>query len=347
MTDRTPLMLQEAREAPARVADFIRNEAERVRELGERLRALDPPFVLTVGRGSSDHASLYARYLIETMLHVVTASAAPSVVTAYGAPLKVKNAFVLSFSQSGASPDIVRVVEDARRGGALTAAFVNQPGSALGRAAELEFSLHAGEEKAVAATKSFLCTTAAAAVLTAAWAQDADLTRALDALPASLERALREDWSAGIHALKDAERTLVIARGRSLAMASEMALKLKEVAGIQAEAFSAAEVLHGPMAVVDRSSAIVVLANEDEAFSSVLSTMKRLKDAGAPLAVMSSSDVALELATVPLPFRRDAHPALDPLVAVQAFYAFVGRLAQARGLDPDQPPHLAKVTRTM
>jgi glucosamine--fructose-6-phosphate aminotransferase (isomerizing) len=347
MTDHTPLMLREAREAPARVADFIRNEGERVRELGARLRALDPPFVLTVGRGSSDHASLYARYLIETMLHVVTSSAAPSVLTAYAAPLKVAGAFVLSFSQSGASPDIVRVVEDARRTGALTAAFVNQPGSALGRAAELEFSLHAGDEKAIAATKSFLCTTAAAAVLTAAWAEDTSLAKALEFLPASLDRALQQDWSAGIAALKDADRTLIIARGRTLAIASEIALKLKEVAGIQAEAISAAEVLHGPMAVVDPSLPVVVLAIEDEAFPSVLSTMERLKEAGARLVVMSSSEEALKLASVPLPFRQDAHRALDPLVAVQAFYAFVGSLAQARGLNPDAPPHLAKVTRTL
>jgi glucosamine--fructose-6-phosphate aminotransferase (isomerizing) len=140
---------------------------------------------------------------------------------------------------------------------------------------------------------------------------------------------------------------LVVARGRAFAIASEIALKMKEVAGIQAEAFSAAEVLHGPMAVVDPSRPILVLAVEDETLPSVLSTMERLKGAGAPLVVMSSADAALSLASVPLPFARDAHPALDPLVAVQAFYGFVAALALARGLDPDQPPHLAKVTRTL
>ena len=343
----TPLMTTEAREAPQRVAELMAAEGERIRELGHRLRELDPPFVLTVGRGSSDHASLYGRYLFETMLGLVTASAAPSVVTAYGAPLKVKGAFVPAFSQSGASPDIVRVVEEARRQGALTAAFVNQPGSALENAAEMAFGLHAGPEKAVAATKSFLCTAAAAALVTAAWSQDARLNEALTTLPSSLERALAQDWSAGIEALRGADRMLVVARGRALAMASEIALKMKEVAGIQAEAFSSAEVLHGPMAVVDADLPILVIAVEDETLPSVLATMERLKGAGAPLVVISSSADALRFASVPLPFQRDAHPALDPLVAVQAFYAFVAPLAQARGLNPDEPPHLAKVTRTL
>jgi len=340
-------MTVEAREAPQRVAELIAAEGDRIRALGERLRALDPPFVVTVGRGSSDHASLYGRYLFETVLGLVTASAAPSVVTAYNKPLKVRCAFVPAFSQSGASPDIVRVVEEARRQGGLTAAFVNQPDSALGAAAEVTIPLHAGPERAVAATKSFICTAAAAALLTAAWSQDGPLDDALTALPQSLERALAQDWSAGVAPLVTAERMLVVARGRSLAIASEIALKMKEVAGIQAEAFSAAEVLHGPMAVVDPSLPILVLAVEDEALSSVLATMERLKGAGAPLLVMSSAEEALRLATVPLPFARDAHPALDPLVAVQAFYNFVAPLALARGLDPDAPPHLAKVTRTL
>ncbi len=347
MTGSTPLMTLEAREAPARVAELLAREGGRIQELGQRLRSLDPPFILTVGRGSSDHASLYGRYLFESMLGLVTASAAPSVVTAYGAPLKVRGAFVLALSQSGASPDIVRVVEDARRVGALTAAFVNQADSALGSAAEMVFPLHAGPERAVAATKSFICTAAAAAVLTAAWSQNPRLSEALSALPTSLERAAQQDWAAGIPALAGADRMLVVARGRAFAMASEIALKMKEVAGIQAEAFSAAEVLHGPMAVVDPSLPILVLAVEDETLPSVLSTMERLRGAGAPLVVMSSSDAALGLASVPLPFSRDAHPALDPLVAVQAFYGFVAALAVARGLDPDDPPHLAKVTRTL
>jgi glucosamine--fructose-6-phosphate aminotransferase (isomerizing) len=224
---------------------------------------------------------------------------------------------------------------------------VNQAGSALGEAAEVVFSLHAGPERAVAATKSFICTAAAAALLTAAWSQDRRLAEALPALPGSLERAARQDWSAAIPALSGADRMLVVARGRAFAIASEIALKMKEVAGIQAEAFSAAEVLHGPMAVVDPSRPILVLAVEDETLPSVLSTMERLKGAGAPLVVMSSADAAISLASVPLPFARDAHPALDPLVAVQAFYGFVAALALARGLDPDQPPHLAKVTRTL
>lgn len=347
MTNPVPLMVTEAREAPARVAELMAAEGARIRNLGARLRTLDPPFVLTVGRGSSDHASLYARYLFESFLGLVTASAAPSIVTAYRAPLKVMGAFVPAFSQSGASPDIVQVVEEARRAGALTAAFVNQDGSALGEAAEMEIPLHAGPERAVAATKSFIAAAAAAALLTAAWARDAGLSAALDALPAALETAAAAKWAAALGLFKGTERTLVIARGRGLAVASEMALKMKEVAGIQAEAFSAAEVLHGPLAVVDPSRPVLVLAVEDETLPSVLATMERLSGAGAPLAVMSSSAEALRLAAIPLPYARAAHPALDPIVAVQSFYVLAAALAQARGLDPDAPPHLAKVTRTL
>ena len=260
----TPLMTREARETPERVGALLSSQHARYAELGRRLRAADPPFAVTVGRGSSDHAGLYARYMLETALGLVTASAAPSVVTAYGSKLKVAGALVLALSQSGASPDIVGFVEDARTRGAVTVALVNQADSPLGQAAETALSIEAGEERAVAATKSFLCTAAATALLVAEWAEDRALRAALEGLPRELAGALQADWSAALPVLTRTERLLVVARGRALAVAAEMALKFKEVAGIQAEAFSAAEVLHGPLAVVDPNRPVLVLGVADE-----------------------------------------------------------------------------------
>jgi len=341
-----PLMTEEARSAPERVAALLAAEGGRYREAAERLRSAAPPFAVTVGRGSSDHAGLYARYLLETALGLVTASAAPSVVTAYGAELRLAGAFVLGLSQSGASPDLVRFVDYARAAGGITLALLNQTDSPLGRAAETTLPIHAGEERAVAATKSFICTGAAAAMLAGAWARDPSLLAALERLPDQLGAALQPDWSAGIEALAPARRLLVVARGRGFAIAAEMALKLKEVAGLQAEAFSAAEVLHGPLAVLGADQPVLALAIEDETLPSLLSTLDRMRQAGARPVVISSAPQGAEHGLA-LRFPGSGHPALDPLVAVQAFYPFAAALALARGQDPDNPPHLAKVTRTL
>ncbi|WP_188260327.1 SIS domain-containing protein [Azospirillum tabaci] len=343
----TPLMMQEAAAAPAAVRRLLDSGAEAVAALADRLRAVPPPFAMTIARGSSDHAAGYARYLFETALGLVTASAAPSVLTAYGADLRVKDAFVLAISQSGQSPDLLRVAEAARAGGALTAALVNVGDSPLAERVVHPLPLHAGPELSVAATKSFVASLAAIARLTAVWTGDEALLDALPRLPQRLERAGAADWSAAQPVLEGVSSLLIVARGRSYPIAQEMALKFKETAAAHAEPFSAAEVMHGPMALVEPGFPVLVVAVRDETLDGVLDTARALQRAGAHLLVASSEERALDLADTPLPLPPPLHPVLDPIAAIQGFYPFMARLAVARGFDPDRPRHLRKVTRTV
>ncbi|MBI3710430.1 MAG: SIS domain-containing protein [Proteobacteria bacterium] len=337
---------REAREAPRRIADLLARDDSALRALTAQLQARPPAFCLTVARGSSDHAAGYARYMIETIVGAVTASAAPSVVTQYRAPLSLTNALVLAFSQSGTSPDVVETIAAARRGGALTVAFVNAESSALAAAAEVAIALAAGPELAVAATKSFIAMLVAAARLVALWRPDRELLDALVRLPAALDQTAQCDWSRAVPTLAGADRVLVIARGRTLPIAQEIALKLKEVARLHAEPFSAAELMHGPIALVEAGFLILAVATRDETLASLTEVTTRLRDMSATvfLATPPGTAVTSEDRTLLLP--APLHPALDPIVAAQAFYPFVAALAEARGLDPDRPSHLVKVTRT-
>ncbi len=341
----TPQILVETRQAPARVADRLRN-ADDVIRLAALLRRADPPFAMTVARGSSDHAANFARYLLETGLGLVTASAAPSVVTAYRAELRTAGAFVLALSQSGASPDILEVTRQSRAAGAMTAAIVNAPDSPLAEMVEHPIPIAAGPETAIAATKTFIGTITLAALLLAHWRQDRDLLQAFAALPDRLAEAAEADWSAALPDLNAADSTFVVARGRTYPIAQEAALKLKEVCALHAEPFSSAEVQHGPMSLVAPGYPMLILATEDETLTGLTALAAAMRDKGARILLAAHDENALTKADIPLPLPAPLHPVLDPIVAIQAFYPFVTGLAQARGFDPDAPRHLRKVTQT-
>lgn len=347
-------MALEALEAPDRVAALLGANRAEIEALTRRLRAQPPPFAITVARGSSDHAASYGRYLLESMLGLVTASAAPSVVTHYKAKLGCAGALAIAVSQSGASPDLCATLAALRDGGALAMALVNVEGSPIGRFADVVQPLHAGPELSVAATKSFICSLAALARLVAAWREDRVLLGALDALPERLAMAARADWSAALPILTDAQAMMVVARGRAFPIAQEIALKLKEVCQIQAEPFSAAELSHGPVALIEPGYPVLVLAVEDETFAGVRALAGTLADLGAHVVIASTAHDVDALVNPPRLLSRmtlrlppSLHPALDPILAVQAFYGLADRLARARGLDPDQPRHLRKVTLTV
>lgn len=341
------LMRQEALEAPARAAELLALNAGPAADVAGRLRRFAPAFAMTVARGSSDNAALYARYLFETALGLVTASAAPSVITAYGARLALARAFVPAISQSGESPDLLAAMRQAAAAGALTLALVNRPGSPLADAAGTALGLHAGPERSVAATKSFLASLVAVAQLTAVWAEDAALLAALPALPARMAAAAALDWSAGLAPLVAASQALVVARGRSFPVAMEVALKLKETGRLQGEPFSAAELRHGPLAIVGPGFPVIALATADATLGSVVGLIADLKAIGCRLLVASADPAVLAMADMPLPLPPPLHPVLDPIVAAQAFYPFLEALSVARGHDPDRPPLLSKVTKTV
>ena len=338
----TTRMLEEAREAPAAVARQLANDADAYRDFGAALRREPPSAVLTVARGSSDHAAHFAGYLIMARLGRLVTSLPMSIITLYQARIPCAGLLSMAFSQSGQSPDLVEPTRHFTDCGATTAAFVNDVASPLAKAAKCVFPLHAGEERAVAATKSFITQMVAGARLVAAWEGDTAAQGAIGELPAALALAAGADWSAGVEALANADRIFVVGRGTGLAIAMEAALKLKETCGIQAEAFSGAEVQHGPMALVTRDYPILVFAPRGPAQAGLLAVAEAMRERGARVllaAPVGTPGCDLALATAP-------SPELDPIAAIQSFYLMAEALSRARGLDPDRPPHLAKVTRT-
>lgn len=335
-------MFREAAEAPEVVARQIAANAGRMAEIGRRLRALAPHTVVTCGRGSSDHAATFAKYLIETRLGLPTASAALSVSSVYHAAPNFERVLFLAISQSGRSPDLLQACRAAKAGGATVMALVNMPGSPLEELADIFVPLDAGTERSVAATKSFIATLSALVQLIGAWSEDTGLSAALAEAPHLLRQAWTLDWRAGAEALTDAPGLFVIGRGLGFAAAQEAALKLKETTGLHAEAFSAAEVRHGPMAIVGPGFPVLVLAQDDETRDSTRALAADFAGRGAKvIAAGLEVDGAIRLPTL------GVHPALQPLILIQSFYRMAAMLAVARGFDPDHPPHLKKVTETL
>jgi glucosamine--fructose-6-phosphate aminotransferase (isomerizing) len=338
----TSRMLAEARQAPAVAARLLAADRDAYAALGAALRDQPPQGMLTVARGSSDHAAHYMAYLVMARLGRLVTSLPMSLVTLYQSRLRCDGLVSLAFSQSGQSPDLIAPTRFFRTGGARTVAFVNDAQSPLAEAAEWCFPLHAGPETSVAATKSYIAQLVAGARFVAQWQNDAQLLAALARLPEVLERAVQQDWQAAVHVLVDADKLFVIGRGTGLAIAMEAALKFKEVCGIQAEAFSGAEVKHGPMALVDEGYPLLVFAPRGPAQAGLLALADDMRQRGARVLLAAppgTEGAELSVATT-------SAEDLDPISVVQSFYPMVEALARARGLDPDSPRHLAKVTRT-
>ena len=331
-------MFQEAAEAPDVVARLLKANREAAHTLGAELRANPPRAVVTCARGSSDHAATYAKYLIETATGTVPSAAALWVSSVLAAEPKLDGVLYLAISQSGKSPDLLAACEAAKQGGALVVALVNDESSPLAKLADRVLPLHAGPEISVAATKSYIAALAAIAQLVGAWTQDEKLAEGLDALPAILRKAWPLDWSPAADTLKGARNLYVLARGVGFGIAQEAALKFKETCGLHAEAFSAAEVLHGPMALVKEGFPVLVFAQEDQSEESVVALARDLEARGAQVMLAGGGGSLPTLS---------AHPVLEPIVRIQGFYRMANALSILRGHDPDRPPHLNKVTETV
>ncbi|NUQ17618.1 MAG: SIS domain-containing protein [Sphingomonas sp.] len=333
-------MFREAAEAADAVARQEQFEAD-LRRLGAMLRARSPAVVITCARGSSDHAATFAKYAIETRLGIPVASAAPSVASVYASRLHAHGAVCLVISQSGRSPDLLSTIASLKEAGACVIALVNDTESPLAEMADELFGLAAGTERSVAATKSFIASLAAIARLVAEWSDDDSLRQALVELPELLRQAWELDWSSLVGALEHSTDMYVLGRGIGFGVAQEAALKLKETSQLHAEAFSTAELRHGPMALVRDGFPVLIFSQSDETGSDIEETASALIERGA--------DVFLAGGTAPravgLPSIRSS-PLLEPIVQIQSFYRAANALAAARGLDPDRPPHLAKVTET-
>ena len=338
------LMLNEALSAPQQVCLQLASDAASYEALAAHLRIQHPRGVVTVARGSSDHAAAYLAYLVMSRTGQLVTSLPMSLLTLYRAPLASNGLLAITVSQSGRSVDLIEPMQIFKAAGATTVALVNDAASPLAQAVGWCMPLHAGAEKSVAATKSFICSLVASARLCAHWplGNHGDLLQALQDLPQALEHACTQDWSSAVAVLSRAERLMVIGRGPGLAIAQEAALKFKETCGIQAEAFSSAEVKHGPMALVSPNYPMLVFAPRGPAQAGLIALAAEMRARGAHVLLAAPSDVAerqLTLSTA-------AHPDLDPITAIQSFYLLVEAVSRARGLNPDIPPHLAKVTST-
>ena len=342
MTTVPSKMLSEALQAPAAVARLLASDSHALLALAQDLRQHPPAAVLTVARGSSDHAAHYLAYLAMVRLGRLVTSLPMSLVTLYPSKLDCAGLLSIAFSQSGQSPDLVLPTQTFRQRGARTVAVVNDADSPLAKASEWLLPLHAGPEHSVAATKSYIAQLVAGAQLVAHWQQDAALLAALQALPDALDQATRCDWAAALPVLQGADRLYVISRGLGLAVAMEAALKLKETCGIQAEAFSGAELRHGPMALVLPHFPLLILAPRGPAQAGLLALAQDMRLQGARVLLAAPSGTA----GAELMVAETGHEDLDPIAVVQSFYGMVEALARARGLDPDAPRHLSKVTRT-
>jgi glutamine---fructose-6-phosphate transaminase (isomerizing) len=313
--------------------------------LAADLRARKPPFAVTIARGSSDHAALYLKHLVELKAALACASLGPSLASLYHAPLKLAGAVAIAISQSGRSPDIVAMQRAARDEGAVTIAMVNDEASPLAHDAYALLPLNAGAERSVAATKSMIASLVAGASLVAHWSEDGELLAALARLPQVLDSSSAAPLSGtAVETLAKAASLFVVGRGATHAVAAEAALKLKETSAIHAEAFSSAEVLHGPAGVIEPGFPVLAFAPDDAARDAFFDTLDRLASFGAAVLVVDYQAHARWQTIVAF---RGGHPLLTPVIALHAFYRVAEAIARRRGRDPDQPPHLTKVTETL
>ena len=320
-------MRQEVLEIPQAAARLLDNQGDAVRAAADALRARNPGFLVSVARGSSDHVATYLKYASELLSGTPIASVGPSIASVYHRKLNLAGSACLSVSQSGQSPDIVEMARMARAGGALSIALTNDPASPLAQVNDHTLYLEAGPELSVAATKTFVNSAVVGIWLLAECAQDAALLAAIHGLPDHLEKAVRQDWSLVIDALGSRNSLFCLGRGPASAISNEAALKF----------------LHGPVSIVDAGFPVLALCAADEAELALAGVADQIADKGA--AVFATTD-QVKKATA-LPTVRSGHGLTDPIALIASFYAMVEQVATSRGINPDAPRHLKKVTETV
>lgn len=339
----TSRMQREVQEIPAAAERLLSRGGAAVAAAARALAEADPPYLATVARGSSDHVATYLKYCSEILLGLPVASLGPSVASVYRAPLRLAGSGCVAVSQSGRSPDIVEMVRAAGQGRALTIALTNAPDSPLAAASAHVLDILAGPETSVAATKTFVNSAIAGLWLLALWRDDGELLAALRALPEALSRAVACDWAELRAALAGHRSLYTLGRGPAFAISNEAALKFKETCQVHAESYSSAELMHGPVSIVGEGFPVLGLAAADAAEPLLVDVAERLAEQGAAVFVTSARARKAER----LEHVRTGHPLTDPIALIASFYANVEKLARARGLDPDNPRHLRKVTETL
>lgn len=341
-------LYQEIHEQPAVLGEVLRQEQAVAERLAAEIRQRGIDQVVIAARGTSDNAARYAQYLLGAMNGLNVSLATPSLFTIYQRPPRFGNALVLGISQSGKSPDIVSVVAEGRRQGALTAAITNFPESDLGRAAEVVLSLRAGQERSVAATKTYTSELMAIALISAALAGDAEMLATLRAIPDAVTRtlALAPDVLRFAERYRYMKACIVIGRGFNYATAFELALKLKELTYTMVEPYSSADFLHGPLALIEEAFPAIVIAPSGVMLPEIRQFVLTLKERGAETIIISDDDEALGQARVPLKLPISVPEWASPLTAIVPGQLFALSLAYVRDFDVDRPRGLRKVTET-
>src|SRR5690242_15248730 len=333
-------MAAEIAEIPTAAEHLLSDKQALIDDIAQRVEAANPRVVVMCGRGSSGHVGVYLRYLFETKLGLLVSAAAPSVVTAYKGRPDMRDVLFVVISQSGRSPDLIAATQAARALGALTLAIVNDPDSPAASASELVLPIGAGPERAVAATKSVVASMIAGAQLVAALTRDEALSVGLRKMPERLSRAHECDWSVWGNTIPNAPAAFVAARGYGFGCVREIALKLTETLRVPALAFSAAELRHGPRAAITPATPVLLLRQDDETAATVDGLLHDLRDAGETVFTAGGPHGSLS-------WIGDDHPICDPVTMLMPAYRAIEAAARHGGLDPDNPPHLAKVTGTL
>lgn len=330
----TTAMFREAMEAGERIKQQLTENDSLTVEIAQRIKRNKPRFVVMVGRGSSDHAALFAKYLIEIETGLPVVSAAPSVASTFKVPLTLDSAIVIVISQSGRSPDLIEYITMARTQGAETIAMVNDEKSPLAEAAHYVLPLMVGSETAVAATKSYLGSLSAIIQLVSKLADNRDLDNAVIQIPEALAAAVNSPSQLQHRDLVNVDHCVVTGRGFGFAIGTEMALKLKEVCAIQAECFSSAEFLHGPVRIVADNFHVVDILINDETYATHHLQREHLINRGA---IVTSQQCMASW----------VHPRIQPIAIMQRFYLDLEEIGRAMGFNPDKPEGLSKVTETL
>lgn len=343
MQSKITRMRQEIDEIPDVVEHLLTEGQQGITLLADQARALDPNFIVTVARGSSDHACTFLKYAAEILLGIPVASVGPSVASIYNSKLKLNETVCLSVSQSGKSPDIVAMASNADRDGALTVAITNDPASPLAKTSQHTLDIHAGPELSVAATKTFVTSTVAGLWLLAEWDKNTALIKAIKDLPEALNKAKAIDWPEVRDAIGSNSSLFTLGRGHALAVSNEAALKFKETSQLHAESYSSAEVLHGPVSIVGEGFPVLAFTAADAAEPAVAEISDQIAEKGASVFATTPQ---VNAATV-IDHVRTGHGLTDPVSLIVSFYAMVEAFATSRGIDPDAPRHLKKVTETV
>lgn len=339
----TTLIYNESLESAAMVERQLQRNLNVINKLASRFSGNLPRLLVTSARGSSYHATTYARSLFELELGIASKALTLSVSTVYNKDIDLNEALFLTISQSGESPDLIMQAKAAKAAGAYVLAIVNNTNSTLSSVADAVLPICAGPELSVAATKSFIGSLSNIALLVSGLKKDQAFNSSVRDLPQALGLASQIDWSDGYELFANAQRGFILGRGPNLSIACEAALKMKETCGIQAEAFSTAEVQHGPMTLIKGDFPVLIFNPKDEAYASNVQLIQKLAARNSKMRIVGQG--ALEGGGLLPP--KSLHPRLDPILMIQAFYPYVSSLSLLRGFDPDKPEYLSKVTQTI